>query len=89
MDNPLVNIDGEALERTVNEMYKMMVKLVKVFAEIKAAQQVAIDIRIQIDEFRPKIPYIQALRSPGMRDRHWQTFYEKTGKLILLFINLN
>ncbi|CAH0560322.1 unnamed protein product [Brassicogethes aeneus] len=79
IDNPLENIDGEALERTVNEMHKTMVKLTKVFVEIKAVQSVAILIKNQIEAFKPKIPFILALRSPGMRERHWDEFFEKTG----------
>lgn len=80
MDNPLVNVDGEAIERIVNEMYKTMVKSIRTFAEIVAVQNVAIEIRRQIDEFRPLIPLIQAVRSPGMRPRHWDHILEETGK---------
>lgn len=75
-----MNIDGEAIERTVNEMHKTMVKSIRTFADIKAVQQVGIDIKQQIDEFRPFISLIQSVRSPGMRPRHWQKFNEETGK---------
>lgn len=79
MDNPLVNVDGEAIERNVNEMYKIMVKSIRVFTDIVAVQNVAIEIRKQIDEFRPLIPLIQAVRSQGMRARHWEQIKEATG----------
>lgn len=79
MDNPLVNVDGESIERNVNEMYKTMVKSIRIFADIVAVQNVAIEIRRQIDEFRPLIPLIQAVRSPGMRLRHWEQIKEETG----------
>lgn len=82
MDNPLVNVDGEAIERTVNEMYKTMVKSVRIFADIVAVQNVAIEVKGQIDEFKPLIPLIQAVRSPGMRDRHWENIKETTGDLL-------
>ena len=36
-----------------------------------ACQDVALDIRARIEEFKPYIPLIQGLRNPGMRNRHW------------------
>lgn len=79
MDNPLVNIDGESIERLVTEMYKAMVKSIRVFADIPKVQEVATNIKVQIDQFRPLVPLIQAIRSPGMRERHWGIFKEETG----------
>lgn len=35
-----------------------------------------------IDEFRPMIPIIQAVRNPGMKERHWNEFMEKSGKTV-------
>ncbi len=40
-------------------------------------QQVAVDIKNQIEEFKPNIPLIQALRNPGMRNRHWEMLTEE------------
>lgn len=37
-----------------------------------ACQEVALDIRARIEEFKPYIPLIQGLRNPGMRNRHWE-----------------
>lgn len=37
-----------------------------------ACQDVALDIRARIEEFKPYIPLIQGLRNPGMRNRHWE-----------------
>lgn len=85
MDNPLVNIDGESIERNVNEMYKIINKCVRVFVDIPAVQGVALDIKKQIEDFKPLVPLMQALRSPGIRDRHWERFREQTGKNIVCF----
>lgn len=38
---------------------------------LAACQEVALDIRTRIEEFKPYIPLIQGLRNPGMRNRHW------------------
>lgn len=40
-------------------------------------QHVAIEIKDQIEEFKPNIPLIQALRNPGMRNRHWEMLTEE------------
>ncbi|CAG9819626.1 unnamed protein product [Phaedon cochleariae] len=79
MDNPILNIDANAIEGTVADMYKMMVKSIKVFSDIEAVQSVAIEIRNQIEAFKPMIPLLQALRNPGMKDRHWNEFQRETG----------
>lgn len=83
MDNPLLNVDSDAIERNVNEMYKTIVKSVRTFAEMEGVQNVAIEVRTQIEEFKPLIPLIQSLRNPGMRQRHWDEFGQETGKEIL------
>lgn len=35
-------------------------------------QQIAMTVKSQIEDFKPSIPLIQALRAPGMRNRHWE-----------------
>lgn len=37
---------------------------------------VATVIQSKIEDFRPHVPMIQGLRSPGMRSRHWQMLSE-------------
>lgn len=46
MDNPMINVDADAIEGTVTDMYKMMVKLIRVFADIEAVQ-----VRTQVMNF--------------------------------------
>lgn len=80
MDNPLVNIDAEAIERTITEMHKTMVKSARIFVDIPAVQNAALQIKEEIEAFKPYIPLIQGLRNPGMRLRHWEDLKDKTGK---------
>lgn len=80
MDNPILNIDANAIEGTVADMYKMMVRCMKIFNDIPAVQNVAIEIKKRIEEFKPKISLLQSLRNPGMKQRHWDIFEEETGK---------
>ncbi|XP_042561677.1 dynein axonemal heavy chain 1-like [Clupea harengus] len=77
MTDPLSIIDPEQLERNVNDAFKTMHKCVKQFKDIPACQDVAMEIRTKIEEFRPSIPLIQGLRNPGMRARHWQVLSEQ------------
>ncbi|EDL24804.1 mCG3819, partial [Mus musculus] len=72
MNDPLSAIDAEQLEKNVIESFKTMHKCVKQFKDIPACQEVALDIRTRIEEFKPYIPLIQGLRNPGMRNRHWE-----------------
>jgi dynein heavy chain len=47
------------------------------FTPLKDVQQVAMQIKNEIEDFKPNIPLIQALRNPGMRNRHWEMLTEE------------
>lgn len=36
-------------------------------------------IKVQLDQFRPKVPLMVALRKDGMKERHWEQISEKVG----------
>lgn len=61
-----------------------MSKCVRVFAEIPALQKVALEFKEKIEEFKPLVPLIQAVRNPGMRERHWEQFKEETGNNFII-----
>ncbi|KAG8290065.1 hypothetical protein J6590_091041 [Homalodisca vitripennis] len=42
-------------------------------------QEIARQVKEDIEKFKPYIPMILAVRNPGMRQRHWDDLYEKTG----------
>ncbi|XP_063895398.1 dynein axonemal heavy chain 1 [Helicoverpa armigera] len=79
LDNPLMYVDADTIEPLVNEYYKTIIKCVRTFQDMPKVQAVAVTIRDNIDEFRPLIPIIQAVRNPGMKERHWNEFMEKAG----------
>ncbi|XP_054262356.1 dynein axonemal heavy chain 1-like [Macrosteles quadrilineatus] len=79
MDNPLVNLDGEAMERNVSESYKIISKCYRTFVEMPVVQEIACRVKEEIDQFKPYMPLILAVRNPGMRQRHWEDLTEKTG----------
>jgi Dynein heavy chain, N-terminal region 2 len=36
-------------------------------------------VKAEVDEFMPFVPVVVALRTPGMRPRHWDALSEKLG----------
>lgn len=79
MNDPLISIDAESVEKNVTESYKIMHKSVRLFADIPGVSEVALDIKLKIEEFKPNIPLLQGLRNPGMRNRHWEQLSENLG----------
>ncbi|CAG2240330.1 DNAH [Mytilus edulis] len=45
-------------------------------------QQVAAEIKANIEDFKPFIPLIQGLRNPGMRNRHWEQLSTDIGMAV-------
>lgn len=79
MDNPLIFVDGESVDRLHGDMYKTMQKSQRIFADLPHVAKVAQEIKNDIDSFRPFISVIQALRTPGMKERHWEQLAEESG----------
>ncbi|XP_067907506.1 dynein axonemal heavy chain 1 [Heterodontus francisci] len=77
MNDPLTTIDAEQIERNVIESYKTLHRCTKLFKDIPGLADVAIKIRSMVEGFKPYIPLIQALRNPGMRNRHWEIISEQ------------
>uniref|UniRef100_A0ABD2WRH4 Dynein heavy chain 1, axonemal n=1 Tax=Trichogramma kaykai TaxID=54128 RepID=A0ABD2WRH4_9HYME len=72
MNKPMVKIDGAEIEGVVNEMYKTIVKCTKMFPEQPEMTDLALEVKQQIEKFRPYIGIIQALTNPGMKPRHFE-----------------
>nr|VZI05919.1 unnamed protein product [Spirometra erinaceieuropaei] len=79
MTDPLNSVDASAVEKQVTECYKIMHKSMRTFAELAGVQEVASQIKMAVEEFKPFIPLVQALRNPGMRSRHWELMSETIG----------
>ncbi|NXN51379.1 DYH1 protein, partial [Rynchops niger] len=76
MNDPLMEIQAEQLEKNVNDSFKTMQRCVKQFKDSPACQGVAMEFRGKIEDFKPYIPLLQGLRNPGMRNRHWEMLSE-------------
>ncbi|VDD79452.1 unnamed protein product [Mesocestoides corti] len=79
MSDPLSSIDAAAVEKQVTECHKIMHKSIRIFHELPGVQEVASQIKMAIEEFKPFVPLIQGLRNPGMNSRMWDLISERTG----------
>ncbi|XP_024523426.1 dynein heavy chain 1, axonemal [Selaginella moellendorffii] len=73
MNDEFTTLDSDHVERSVTGWWKGLFKTNRVFTqkELPKCASNCEEIRGQVGEFRPYVPLIQALRTPGMRDRHW------------------
>ncbi|XP_043502299.1 dynein axonemal heavy chain 1-like [Polistes fuscatus] len=79
MENPLMTIDGSNIDNYVNEMYKGISRSIKIFQEFPKVAAVAENIKAQIEDFKPYVGIIEALRNPGMKPRHFEELSVLTG----------
>jgi len=47
--------------------------------DITAVTKIASVVKVQMDEFKPKVPLMVALRKEGMQPRHWKNISETMG----------
>lgn len=61
------------MDKDIKNAWKTMFKAVKTFKanEQTGCLKIAEDIKKEMDDFMPRVPLIQRLCNPGMRDRHW------------------
>ncbi|NWW95122.1 DYH1 protein, partial [Rhynochetos jubatus] len=88
MNDPLMDIEAEQLEKNISDSCKTMQRCVKQFKDSPACQGVAMEFRDKIEEFRLYVPLIQGLCNPGMRNRHWEMLSEDINVDIALEPNL-
>ncbi|TKS70983.1 Dynein heavy chain 1, axonemal [Collichthys lucidus] len=88
LNDSLLSIDPEQLERNVTDAHRTMHKCVKQFKDIPDCQMLATAICGRIEEFRHYIPLIQGLRNPGMRSHHWEMLSERIQMKVLPKANL-
>ena len=86
MSSSLNNLDAEAIDKEANTMFKTLVKVCRTFenqgGSMAGQLKVGNQIRDEVNEFRPVLPLLIALRTPGMEDRHWETLSEKVGQKV-------
>lgn len=79
MTESFLHLDAEAVESQVSNAGKTLAKCVKAFKDVPGCRAIAEEVLGWVEEFKPYLPLIQALRNPGMRERHWQSLSTKLG----------
>eukprot|EP00959_Pyramimonas_sp_CCMP1952_P452643 9466939-Pyramimonas_sp.AAC.2 len=73
---------GGPIERDVSASYKTMFKMGKAFQlrDFGKCADNCEKVRVEVEAFKQYTPLITALRSPGMRERHWQKITADIGE---------
>jgi len=66
-------LDAPAAEKFMEESVRVLGGTIRFFKErdIEAILKIAQAVKGQLDEFKPKVPLMVALRKKGMTERHW------------------
>jgi len=66
-------MDAPAVERFVEDGMRILAVSSRYFKDRDLLQinKIAETVRVSVDEFRPKVPLLVALRKTGIKDRHW------------------
>ena len=66
-------LDAQKLEETVDASNKTMAQVIRLFRdkELPGILKIAESTKADVEEFKPFVPLALALRTDGMKDRHW------------------
>ncbi|ORZ30920.1 dynein heavy chain and region D6 of dynein motor-domain-containing protein [Catenaria anguillulae PL171] len=79
LNGNFLDLVAEEVEKNLMGAWRAMFKTVKTFKHSPGCLAVATQLKDEMDAFKPSLPLIQALRNPGMRDRHWDKLAEMLG----------
>ena len=82
LNGVFLDLDAEAIEKEVNDSTKTMIKTAKQFSmrdNCEGCVEICEKYKKEMEDFKPLLPMILALRNPGMRDRHWEQLSEEIG----------
>lgn len=81
LEDPFDDLDAKAVEDTVDTANKTMAGVLRAFRDkdVPNLLNIANDIKGKVEEFREWAPIVVALRTDGMKDRHWEALSEKVG----------
>ena len=80
-DGAFIALDAEGMDRDVTAAFKVMFKMGKAFnqRQLPDCAKNCDAIRQEIEAFRVYVPLALAMRSPGMRERHWEKIKVEIG----------
>ncbi|KAI9175897.1 hypothetical protein H9P43_006261 [Blastocladiella emersonii ATCC 22665] len=79
LNGPFLDLIAEDVEKSLMGAWRAMFKTVKTFKQAPGCLAVATQLKDEMEAFKPSLPLIQALRNPGMRDRHWEKLSGELG----------
>lgn len=81
LNDPFEDLDSKQVEETVENSNKTMATVIRAFRDkdVPNLLNIASDIKGKVDEFKIQVPVVVALRTDGMKDRHWEALSEKVG----------
>ena len=73
MNDPWDTVNADEAERVVEDGIKNLGQVIRYMRDrdIIGVMKIAESVKAQLDEFRPKVPLLIALRRKGMTQRHW------------------
>ena len=74
-------LDANKMEETVDQANKTLAQVIRAFRDkdLIGIQKIAENIKIEVEDFKPYVPLALALRTEGMKDRHWEAISQKVG----------
>ncbi|KAL4440889.1 hypothetical protein ABPG74_009302 [Tetrahymena malaccensis] len=77
-------VNAEEVDKFVEEGVKTLGGIMRVMKEKELTQiyEIAQKVKAEMDEFKPKVPLLVALRKQGMEERHWKDISRVMGKTI-------
>ena len=86
LHDSFLSLDPELIEKNHGLAQKNMHRCVRAFEKLEneGCTKIASAIKEQVEDFKPHIPLISALRNPGMRERHWKELSSMIGIDIVL-----
>eukprot|EP01022_Parablepharisma_sp_SALTPOND_P028499 TRINITY_DN71064_c2_g1_i1.p1 TRINITY_DN71064_c2_g1~~TRINITY_DN71064_c2_g1_i1.p1 ORF type:complete len:4083 (+),score=665.19 TRINITY_DN71064_c2_g1_i1:2435-14683(+) len=64
-------LDAQAMENIVNDSGRLLSQTIRAFKEMPAILKIAEQVKDEVEKFRKYVPLALALRTEGMKDRHW------------------
>ena len=64
-------LDALAMEMIVNDSGRILSQTIRAFKEMPAILKIAEQVKDEVEKFRKYVPLALALRTEGMKDRHW------------------
>lgn len=69
---PFLQIDAEDVQNKISTWIRVCSKLERIFSDSPSPLTACSALRSRLESFSAYLPIIEALRTPGLKDRHWQ-----------------